>query len=231
MNPKINTKKYEKIIKDVVIDSHELARKDFAMEQYAPFNPTIQELNMGDYLFTGYNGVRVCVEYKEGADFLSSIDSSTNHLHNQVYRMIHEYDYTLVMVECEDLQKLCTKRFYQTGLNTSVQEINGAISDLNTVSTVLFSQSMYGAFDLMMRSVGKLIEEKPFLWKFGKKDTNSALNYLNCIHGLKNKANIIVSELGLRTKADLDNLTLEDLCNIDGIGEITAEMILAEIGK
>lgn len=231
MNPKINTKKYEKIIDKVIIDSHELDRHEFAMEQYAPFKPTIEPLNTGDYIFIGHNGVKVAVEYKTGTDFLTSIDSSENHLHNQVYRMIHEYDYTLVMVECEDLQKLCTKRFYQTGLNTSVQEINGAISDLNTVSTVLFSQSMYSAFDLMMRSVGKLIEEKPFLWKFGKKETNTALNYLNCIHGLKNKANLIVSELGLRTKADLDNLTLEDLCSVDGIGEITAEMILAEIGK
>lgn len=229
MNHKINTKKYQKIIDKVIIDSHELDRHEFAMEQYAPFKPTIEPLNTGDYIFIGHNGIKVAVEYKTGSDFLTSIDSSENHLHNQVYRMIHEYDYTLVIMECEDLQKLCTKRFYQTGLNTSVQEINGAISDLNTVSTVLFSQTMYGAFDLMMRSAGKLIEEKPFLWKFGKKETNTALNYLNCIHGLKNKANDIVTTLNLRTKKDLDNLTMEKLLRVDGIGEITAEMILNEI--
>lgn len=229
MYPKINTSKYEKIIKEVQIDDRENERIDFAKQQYSNLNPIVKHLNYGDYIFIGHNGIKVAIEFKEGADFLTSIDSSENHLHNQVYRMIHEYDYTLVMVECEDLQKLCTKRFYQTGLNTSVQEINGAISDLNTVSTVLFSQTMYGAFDLMMRSSGKLIEEKPFLWKFGKKETNTALNYLNCIYGLKNKANDIVTTLNLRTKKDLDNLTMEKLLRVDGIGEITAEMILNEI--
>lgn len=231
MQPKINTKKYQKIIEKVVIDSQELARHEFAMEQYAPFKPTIEPLDMGDYLFTGYDGTTVCVEYKTGSDFITSIDSSENHLHNQVYRMIHEYDYTLVMVECKDLQDLCTKRFYQTGLNTSVQEINGAISELNTVSTVCFSQSLYGAFDLMLRQAGKLINDKPFLWKFGKKSHNTALNYLNCIHGLKNKASDIVETLNLHTKKDLDKLTMKDLLKVDGVGEVTAELILNEIGK
>ena len=231
MNPKINTKKYEKIIEKVVIDSHELDRQEFAMEQYAPFKPSIEPLDTGDYIFIGHNGVKVAVEYKTGSDFLTSIDSSENHLHNQLYRMIHEYDYNLIMVECKDLQDLCTKRYYQTGLNISVQEINGAISELNTVSTVLFSQTRYGAFDLMMRSAGKLIADRPYLWKFGKKSPNTALNYLNCIHGLKNKASDIVETLDLHTKKDLDKLTIKDLMKVDGIGEITAELILNEIGE
>lgn len=230
MNPKIKTKKYENIIESVVIDNRELDRRDYAMEQYAPFNPIIRQLDYGDYIFKGHNGVRVCVEYKTGADFLTSINRDTNHLHNQVHGMIHNHDYCFVMVEVEDLNKLINKRFYQTGLRMSVQEINGVISDLNTVCTVLYAQTRFGAFDLMMRQAGKIIQQKPFLYKFGKKSHNSALNYLNCIHGLDNKAKDIVDTLGIYTKKDLDNLTIEDLCKVDGIGEKTASMILAELG-
>lgn len=228
---KINTRKYDKIIREVLIDDRENDRKKFAMEQYAPFKPQITHLLIGDYLFTGHDGTTICIEYKTGEDFLTSIDNSENHLHNQVYRMIHEFDYHFIMVECEDLNKLCTKRYYQTGLNTSVQQINGAVSELNTVSTVLFSQTQYGAFDLMMRTAGKLILNKPYLWKFGKKSHNTALNYLNCIHGLKNKASDIVETLNLHTKKDLDKLTMKDLLKVDGVGEVTAELILNEIGR
>ena len=55
MQPKINTKEYEKIIKDVVIDDREKERKEYSMEQFAPFNPSIDHLLCGDYIFTGYN--------------------------------------------------------------------------------------------------------------------------------------------------------------------------------
>lgn len=224
-------KKYLKLIESIQIDDREQDRIDYAMEQYALFNPTVEHLDMGDYIFTGYNGVKVAVEYKTGSDFLTSINREDNHLYNQLYRMIHEFDYNFIMVECEDLGKLCTKRYYQTGLNTSVQEINGAISTFNTVATVLQSQTRFGAFDLMLRMAGKVIENKPYLYKFGKKSHNTALNYLNSIHGLNNKANDIVEALGLRTKKDLDNLTVNDLTNVNGIGKVTAEMIIGELGR
>lgn len=230
MNPKIKTKKYENIIEQVIIDDRETDRIDYAMEQYASFNPIIRHLTYGDYIFKGYNGVRACFEYKTGNDFISSIGQGNNRLHNQVYGMIHNHDYCFVMVEAEDLQKLTTKRFYQTGLSMSVQEINGAVSEFNTVATVLYSQSRFGAFDQMMRTAGKVIQQKPFLYKFGKKTPNTALNYLLSIHGLNDKAVAIVDTLGLRTKKDLDNLTVDDLCKVDGIGKKTAEVILFEIG-
>ena len=226
----LNTKPYKDIIKEVWIDDRENSRKDYFSLKYKDFNPSIRHLRHGDYIFIGYNGVKVCVEFKTGEDFLSSIDPSTNHLHNQVYGMIQDYDYTFVIVECKDLDKTATKKFYQTGINVPVQMINGAVSDLNTVSTVLFSQSPFQTADLLMRMAGKVIEEKPFLWKFGKKSTNTALNYLNCIHGLKNKAYDIVTTLNLHTKKDLDNLTIDDLCKVNGVGRKTAEYILAELG-
>ena len=231
MKAKINTRQYEKFIREVWVDDRETARLDYAMEQYALFNPSIQHLDSGDYIFTGHNGVQVAFEYKTAEDFLSSIDPQDYHLHNQVYRMVQEFDYVFVVVECEDMNKVIKKRYYSTGLSMSVQEINGAVSDLCTVCTVLWSQSEFGAFDLMMRTAGKIINDKPFLYKFGKKSTNSALNYLNCIHGLKNKATDIVNTLNLHTKKDLDNITFEDLCQVEGIGKTTAYKILKELGR
>ena len=229
MTPKIHTKNYEKTIAKVLIDDREQDRKDFVMEQYAPFHPSIKHLDVGDYIFIGYNGVKIAVEYKTVNDFLTSIDPAENHLHNQVYRMVQDYDYCFVMVECKDLNKALTKRFYQTGINTTVQQVNGAVTDLDMVSTVLWSQDTFGAFDCLMRMAGKVIENKPFLWKFGRKSTNTALNYLNCIHGLRNKATDIVKTLDLHTKKDLDNLTVDDLMLVDGIGKATAMKIINEL--
>jgi len=218
---KLNANEYKKVIKEVHIDDRENSRADL--------NPSIQRLKYGDYVFFGNNGESIGVEFKTGEDFLSSIDPSTNHLHNQVYNMIHEFDYTFVIIECENLSKVATKRFYQTGINVSIQQINGVISELNTVSTVLFSQTSFQTADLLMRTAGKMIQQKPFLWKFGKKSPNSALNYLNSIHGLKNTAVDIVETLNLRTWKDLDNLTVKDLMKVDGIGKVKAMNIINEI--
>lgn len=226
----IRAGKYKSLIKEVQIDDRENSRKDYFLNQFEELNPSIHHLKYGDYIFVGNNGIKVAYEFKTGEDFISSIDNNP-HLHNQVYNMIHTFDYVFVIIECEDLLKIAKKRFYQTGRHMSIQQINGAISTFNTVSTVLFSQSSFQTADLLMRTAGKVIEQKPFMYKFGKKSHNSALNYLSCIHGLDNKAVDIVETLGLRTKKDLDNLTVDDLCKVDGIGEITAMNILAEIGK
>jgi len=226
---KINTKKYEGVITSVLIDDREGVRKDYAMEQYAPFNPLINHLYIGDYIFVGDNGKIVVFEYKTGSDFLNSI-TQDNHLHNQVYNMITNFKYTFVIVESEDLRRECDELYYSSGVSVNMQQINGAISTFCTNSTVLFAQTTYQAFDLMMRMAGKIIIDEPIAYKYGKKTTNSALNYLSSIKGLDSKARIICRELDLRTLNDLLNLRKEDLTTVKGVGDKLAEKILAEIG-
>lgn len=226
----INTKQYEDIIETVLIDDRENERIQYAMEQYAPFNPTKSHLNIGDYIFIGYNGVKVCVEYKEAGDFLTSIVGDDNHLHNQTYDMVTNFDYTFILAQIEDLRKELNKRYYQTGQDISFQQINGAISTFNTVTTVIIAQTRYQAFDMMMRQAGKLIAEKPILYKFGRKDRNSALNYLSAMKGVGKRAENICNTLSVKTLNDLLNLTKEDLMQVDLVGEKTAEMILKNIG-
>ena len=224
----ITTKKYESWIDKVYIDDREKDRIDYAFKQYAPFNPVKTHLDVGDYIFRNEE-LDMCVvfEYKTANDFLSSIDG--NHLHNQVYHMVTNFDYTFVIVQAEDLQKTLQERYYSTGLDMSLSQINGAISDFCVNSTVLFVQTQYQAFDLMMRMAAKIFINKPIRWKYGKKTTNSALNYLTSIRGLGDKAEIICRELDLRTKKDLDDLTVEKLCGVKGIGEKTAEKIIKQL--
>ena len=224
----INTKSYEGVIAEVIIDSRELDRRDYALEQYAPFNPSVELLDCGDYLFRGVNGVEVVVEYKQDSDFISSVVGS-EHLHNQTYDMITNYEYSFIMIQCNDLRSELNNHYYKTGQDISFSQLNGAIADFNTVSTVLFAQTRYQAFDLMMRTAGKLIQQKPFKYKFGKKSKNSALNYLSAIKGLDKRAEEICNTLDLRTLEDLLNLEIDDLTQVKGVGSKKAEMIIRNL--
>ena len=225
----INTKNYEGVITQVLIDDREQDRVDYALKQFAPFNPLVGHLDVGDYIFIGENGVQVAVEYKKDGDFLSSVVSETHHLHNQTYDMVTNFEYSFILVECADLRKEMEKRYYQTGQDISFQQLNGAIASFNTVSTVLFAQTHYQAFDLMMRMAGKLIMDKPFKYKFGKKTKNTALNYMSAMKGLDKRAEEICNQLNLTTLEDLLNLTKDDLQKVKGVGSKKAEMILRNI--
>lgn len=226
---KLNTKKYEQIITQVLVDDRENERVDYALSMYSPFNPIKKHLDVGDYIFKGHNGVEVVFEYKEEDDFITSITGENNHLHNQTYEMITNFDYTFIMVQCEDLRKLLNDRYYKTGQDISFQQVNGATSEFNTVSTVLYAQTRYQAFDMMMRQAGKMIERKPFKYKYGKKSRNVALNYLSAMKGVGKRADNIVETLNLSTVEDLLNVTKEELLQVDLIGEKTANMILSYI--
>lgn len=225
----INTGKYKDVISNVLIDDRENKRIEYALKQYKDFNPLKSHLDIGDYIFVGYNGVKVVFEYKTGSDFLNSINDGNHHLHNQVYDMITNFDFTFVIVECVDLMQQADELYYSTGISMSLPQINGAISEFSTVSTLLHVQTQYQAFDLMMRVAAKIITEKPYAYKYGKKTTNSALNYLGAIKGVDNYAEIICRTLDLHTLKDLQNLTLSDLTSIKGIGAKKAEKIINQL--
>ena len=225
----INTGKYKDVISNVLIDDRENKRIEYALKQYKDFNPLKSHLDVGDYIFVGNNGRKVVFEYKTGSDFLNSINDENHHLHNQVYDMVTNFDYTFVMVECADLMQQADELYYSTGISMSLPQINGAISEFSTVSTVLQAQTQYQAFDLMMRTSAKIIQDKPYSYKYGKKTTNSALNYLGAIKGVDNYAEIICRKLDLHTHKDLMKLTLADLTSIKGIGEKKAEKIIKQL--
>lgn len=239
----INTKNYDGVINRVFIDDRETERIEYAREQYSPFNPIVDRLDIGDYIFESKpsksrfenskmlpipTSEYVVFEYKTGQDFLNSIRN--NHLENQVYGMVTNFDYTFVIVECRDLRQELQKLYYSTGIDMSLNQVDGAIADYCTSSTVLFVQTEFQAFDMMMRIAGKIFQHKPIRYKYGKKTSNSALNYLSGIKNLGKKAENIVNTLELKTLNDLMNLTKKDLMEVELVGEKTAEMILKHIG-
>ena len=229
MSSKITTERYEDIIANVLIDSREKTRIDYALKQYAKLNPVVMQLDYGDYAFVGKNGVIVVFEYKTGSDFLNSINSENNHLHNQVYELVTNYDYTFVIVECEDIRDELNELHFSCGVDMSLKQVNGAIAEYCTVSTVLWTHTQYQAFDLMFRVAAKIIQQKPYRYKFGKKSTNAALNYLSAIKGLDKRAEEICRQLNLHSLNDLLNLNIEKLTSVKGIGKKKAEMILNQI--
>lgn len=227
----ITTKNYEHLISQVFVDDRENKRVDYVMEQYAPFNPSKKHLDIGDYIFIGSNGVKVVVEYKTGSDFLNSITSEDNHLHNQTWEMITNFNYSFIIVETMDLKRELDSLYYATGRDISLSQINGAITTFNTVSTVLFAQTQYQAFDMLMRQAGKIIEMKPLRYKYGKKSTNWALNILSGMKGIEKIAENIVNTLDLHTLNDVMCLTKEELLTVNLVGDKTADKILNNIGR
>ena len=231
MASKINTSKYEDVITNVLIDDREGERIEYALQQYSNFNPLKCHLEYGDYIFVGHNGTRVVFEYKTGNDFLNSINSENNHLHNQVHEMITNEEYTFVIVECADMLHELDQLYYSSGVSISLQQIDGFIAECCTVSTLIQTQTRYQAFDMMMRIASKIILDKPYRYKYGKKSTNQALNWLSGMKGLDDTAETICRTLDLHTLEDILNLTKEDLIEVNGVGVKTAEKILKNIRR
>lgn len=226
---KVKIDKYIDIIDSVLIDNRENKRVEYSLSQFSDLNPVVCQLSVGDYIFVGKNGIKVVWEYKTGNDFINSITDENHHLHNQIYEMVTNFDYTFVLVQSEDLRAVLDELYYATGVSVSLQQVNGAISEFSTVSTLLQVQTQYQAFDLMVRTSAKIIQQKPYRYKYGKKSTNSALNYLSAIKGLDSKAETICRQLRLHSLSDLLELTINDLTSVDGIGRKTAEKIIGEL--
>lgn len=230
MDLKLNTKKYEQHINKVFIDDREHARIDFAENLYKNFNPSVVRLRYGDYVFEG-DSIKVGFEFKTADDFLSSIDDST-HLHNQVFEMVNfgGYDFCFVIMS-GDVIKTILEREESINRMVTMPQINGVTSSVLMSCPIIYVNNDLQAFDLMMRIAGKFIQNKPVKYKYHRKSYNTALNLLSSIHGLDEKANLIVDGLDLHTIDDVLKLTKEQLTSVDGIGDITAENILAEIKK
>lgn len=123
-------------------------------------------------------------------------------------------------------------------MSRNYREVNlfqyiGAISSLNRYVTVLqcYSPFINESYYTMMTQAKKCLSTKPIVKKFPRKDKNVAFNFLcYCIYGINyKKAKAIVDTLELKSLNDLMNLNIDDLTNIEGIGEKTAQNILNNI--
>jgi len=191
----------------------------------------VKNLPIGDYIFIDTNGKEVVFEFKTVSDFVSSIQD--NRVFNEAINQAENFDYHYVIIQGDE-----HARAKALAISKHYQEITyfgylGAIASLNRYTTVIESYSPFiqEAYYRMLITARKCLQNKPIVKKFNRKDKNPAFNYLcYCIYGLNAKrAKTITDTLQLQTLTDLQKITKEDLLQIQGIGENTAEKIIQSI--
>lgn len=215
-------------IKNVIVDYREGGRVSSAKSFFEDYNVITTTLQHGDFLFQNdADNVEVLFEYKTGNDFLTSINNK--HIFNQTIRACQNYKYQFIIVQVHDMKSLIDRFFFQSGVDMCTEQVNGAVASLNTISTVLFADTLYDCFDLMKRQATKIFEDKPLMYKFQKKSMNPALNFLHGVHGIDKQVEVIVDKFDLYSLYDLFNLTENDLKTIPNIGEAKAKNIYKAI--
>ena len=216
----------------VTIDSREQNRIQSATRYFEEqgLNVTVEELPIGDYIFTD-GKEEVVFEMKLISDFVSSIQNGR--VFNQSINMTENYDYSFVMIHGDLATRskcLAMSRNFQ---HITIYQYIGAISSLNRYVTVLQCYSPYlnESYYTMLTQARKCLQQKPIVKKFPRKDKNVCFNWLAyCNYGISaKKATAIVDTLDLHTLNDLQNLTLEELLTVEGIGKKTAENIIGAI--
>lgn len=210
------------------IDSREKERIPYAMNFFKKYEPTVKELETGDFIFDNGDD-EVCFEYKTIKDFIGSV--SDGRIFEQVKRMNDEFDWSFIVIEgtIEDLQRENKRRMLQqnTGRPFSLAQFYGAIAKLNCYTTVVQCHNQAQAFNYMEKQMLKIFDDAPLSKHFKNDADNPALNYLNCINGIGFKTGkLIVNEFEVNSLVDLINVVEnEDLTSINGIGKKTEEII------
>ena len=221
----------------VLIDTREQDRIKSATRYYTQdlkqekLEVEVKELPIGDYIFTdGENSV--CFEYKEVNDFITSINDGR--VFNQAINMAENYDYHFVVIrgtESERAKYLAISKNYQT---VNIFQYHGAIASLNRYTTVIESYTPYinEAYYRMYIQAKKCLQNRPIVRKFPRKDKNPVLNFLcHDIYGINyRKAKPIVDTYNLKSIDDLKQLSVDDLCEIEGIGVNIANRIKEAVG-
>ena len=149
--------------------------------------------------------------------------------------MAENYDFSFVIIHGDS-----HTRSKCIAMSRNYREVNlfqyiGAICSLNRYVTVLQVTSPFinESYYTMMTQAKKCLQNKPIVKKFEKKHKNTAFNFLcYTIYGINHKkAKSIVDAYDLKTLSDIQNLTMEKLTAIDGIGTKNAERIMNAIGE
>lgn len=215
----------------IVIDSKEKKRVNTSKEYYLEKGHavSVEPLPVGDYLFED----KVVFEYKRLDDFVASIKDGR--VFNQSINQFEDYDYHFVLIETSDkkLQSLLKKSYYSGYNRFTRKQYDGAIQRLNTYTTVIFAATERKAFELMENQAVKCLETPYLVKSFPKTTGSSAFKWLcYCVSDVNEKrARLITESLNLDTLEDLLDLSFEDLVNLKGIGDSTADKIMRSIRR
>ena len=199
-----------------------------AKEYYMDHEVTCKELPFGDYIFEK----QVAFEWKTISDFIQSV--KTGRVFNQALDQSTTYKYHFVIIVGTDRQILGyinkLKYMGNTRLYFDERKFIGAISRLNTYTTVLRAGNEKEAFYTMKTQARKCLDNKHIIKRLETKTDNPAFNWLmNIKHISDVKAELVVNHLNLYSLEDLLNVTNDDLQKIPGIGSTTAGIILKSV--
>ena len=216
----------------VQIDVREKDRVQSAKDYYERqgLDVEICELEIGDYIFSDGND-EVCFEFKLISDFISSIQDGR--VFNQCISQAENFNHHFCVIHGDlATRSKCiamTKNYRQV----TVFQYISAICSINRYSTVIQVSSPFinESYYTMLTQAKKCLQNKPIVKKFNRKSKNNAFNWLcYCNYGINaKKATAIIETLNLHTLNDLQQLTIEKLMTVDGIGKKNAEKIIEGI--
>ena len=211
---------------DILIDNREKhSRIENAIEYYKGDNVTVKELPFGDYIFEN----QVVFEFKTLVDFVKSVQNQR--VFNQAIDQSTVYKYHFVIIVSTDRERRGyfnkLKHLGNTDLYFDERKYIGAISRLNTYTTVIQASHEKEAFLYMRSQARKCLDNKHVVKRLESKTDNPAFNFLmNIKHISDVKAETIVDGLELYTLEDLLNVTNNELQSLDGIGSQTSGIIM-----
>lgn len=215
---------------NIQIDNREKhSRIEHAKKYYKNDEIQVKELQFGDYIFEN----QVVFEYKTLSDFVQSV--KTGRVFNQAIDQSTTYKYHFVIITANEREKrgyFNKMKQYNGGLYFDEHKYIGAISRLNTYTTVIQANNEQEAFHYMRSQARKCLDNKQIIKRLEQKTDNPCFNYLmNIKHISDAKAKLICDNLKLETLTDLLEVTNDDLQSIPGIGSKTSGIILKSIKR
>lgn len=220
----------------VQIDDREGERIEYAKKTYTKHEIELKHLETADFVFNN----KVAFEYKTFPDFVKSVQDGR--VVEQAIRLNQTYPYPFVMIQAneQELKEYIQKIYFirkakQHGKHKPQKfyEKNyyGAINSLNCYVTVLTCPTQYLAFQSMLNQAKKCLNGAPVNRKVAKTGSPAYQCLRYCIKGVGPKTTEkIVNTLGLETVADVVNVKVKDLADVNGVSRSKAEYIVSQLG-
>lgn len=190
----------------------------------------VTHLDIGDYIINN----EVVFEYKRLDDFVKSVKD--RRVFNQAVDQSTNFKYHFVVVVGTDRQRKAyfnktTRVGFKGGYFDENQYI-GAISRLNTYTTVIQADYEKQAFKYMRSQAHKCLDNKHIVKRLETKTDNPAFNWLMDIkHISDNTAGLLVDNFDLYDLYSLFQLDFNEMQKIKGIGVETAKIVMNSIKK
>lgn len=206
----------------------ESAEKFFRKQGHVVIRET---LVIGDYLFDD----KICFEYKSAKDMIESIKDGR--VFKQA-RNMKQYEHSFVIVVGSVPVEVNKQNKYKSQKFFTVKAWLGAFARLETYTSVLIVENNQQAWQLMESLVSKILKDNVDIKSVDRPQrglSNPIASYLSCIYindsqRLRVKSALAIVDYLEDNGMGLLDLTKDNLLEINGIADKTAEAILDAIG-